>query len=302
MTTARYPLHSEVKVKLRLLAAGACRHPEALTLRGGTFRPVSFPAGFACIEHPAYGIVLFDTGYSSRFFTETARLPAALYRWITPVSYREEDSAASQLRALGIAPRDVRTVVLSHFHADHIGGMRDFPAAQYMYSEEAYRAVAGLGKLAAVRAGYLPGLLPDDLPARSKLLGSCAAVKLPDGMPFASGYDLFGDGSLIAVDIPGHAAGQIGLLLSTAEHAYFLCADAVWSSRAYREHRPPHPLAGLIMASRGQYRDSFARVCRLHRQYPDIRIVPSHCGEALDRWMEAAADGRPEAERRGRGR
>jgi len=292
MSMAAYPWQSDVKVKLRLLAAGACKHPEALTLRGGTARPAAFPAGFACIEHPEHGIVLFDTGYSSRFFAETARLPAALYRWITPVTYREEDSAAHQLRAIGIEPRDVRTIVLSHFHADHIGGARDFPAAQFVYSEEAYRAVAGLGKLASVRAGFLPGLLPDDLPDRSRLLGACAVVELPGQLPFAYGCDLFDDGSIVAVHIPGHTAGQIGLFLSTDAHAYFLCADAVWSSRAYRESRPPHPLAGLIMHSRAQYRDTFERVCRLHRQFPDIRIIPSHCGEATAVWEAEEGSGR----------
>ncbi len=273
-----------VKVKLRLLAAGACKHPEALTLRGGTFRPVPFPAGFACIEHPEQGIVLFDTGYSSRFFLETARLPAALYRWITPVAFEETDSAASRLRELGIDQADVRHIVLSHMHADHIGGARDFPQAQFYYKEVAYRSVAKLGKLASVRAGYLPGLLPDDMPERSRMLDNCKAIKLPDSVPYGSGYDVFGDGSLIAVDIPGHAAGQIGLFASTERHTYFLCADAVWFSRAYREGRPPHALAGLIMADRRQYGDTFDRLCRLHAAHPEVRIVPSHCPEALAAW------------------
>ena len=60
-------------VKLYLGAAGYCTHPEFLTLRGGSFRPVRFPAGFACILHPDHGPILLDTGYSSRFFEETAR-------------------------------------------------------------------------------------------------------------------------------------------------------------------------------------------------------------------------------------
>ena len=291
MTLSANPLQLKRNVRLRLLAAGACSHPEALTLRGGTVRPVPFPAGFACIGHPEHGVVLFDTGYSARFFAETARLPAALYRWITPVAYRDEDGAASQLRRLGIAADDVRYVVLSHFHADHIGGARDFPQARFIYREEAYRAVARLGKLASVRAGYLPGLLPDDLAARSRPLEACAAVKLPGTMPFACGYDVFGDGSIVAVDIPGHAAGQIGLFLSTGPYTYFLCADAVWSSRAYREGRPPHRLAGLIMDNREQYRDSFERIRRLHEAHPDIRIVPSHCGEALAGWADAEEGG-----------
>jgi glyoxylase-like metal-dependent hydrolase (beta-lactamase superfamily II) len=272
---------SDVPVELWLFAAGYCRHPEALTMRGGTVRPVPFPAGVALIRHPLHGYVLFDTGYSVRFFEETRRFPAALYRMITPVTFSSEDGALHQLQRLGIDAKQIGHVVLSHFHADHTAGLRDFAHARIWYKREAYAAVRNLGAFAAVKAGYLPGLLPEDFGERSLHIEETAGCGLPDDCPFSAGYDLFGDGSLIAVDVPGHAAGQIGLFLRSADGEYFLCADAVWSSRAYRERRKPHAVAGLVMADRKRYADSFERICRLHLQYPHIRIVPSHCREAL---------------------
>ena len=54
-------------VSLRLLEAGYCRVPEFLSIRGGSLRPVRFPASVAVIEHPREGVILFDTGYSPRF-------------------------------------------------------------------------------------------------------------------------------------------------------------------------------------------------------------------------------------------
>ncbi|HJP79374.1 MAG TPA: N-acyl homoserine lactonase family protein [Pseudonocardiaceae bacterium] len=36
------------------------------------------------------------------------------------------------LRALGVAPESVETVVLTHLHYDHTGGVRDFPRARYI--------------------------------------------------------------------------------------------------------------------------------------------------------------------------
>lgn len=92
---------TEIPVELSILSAGYCLHPERLTLRGGTLKPVAFPAGYALIRHPEYGPILFDTGYSARFFQETASLPASLYRKITPVVYREEESAVRRLQAGG---------------------------------------------------------------------------------------------------------------------------------------------------------------------------------------------------------
>jgi glyoxylase-like metal-dependent hydrolase (beta-lactamase superfamily II) len=276
-------VNSGIHVGLELFAAGYCRHPEFLTLAGGTIRPVSFPAGFALITHPERGYILFDTGYSARFFQETSKLPALLYRWITPVIFKEEDSALNQLKRLGIEAEEIRFIILSHFHGDHIAGLRDFPAAAILYKGEAYNAVKGLGAFAAVKAAYLPGLLPGDFAERSLLMEDAARRTLSREFPFEHGYDLFGDGSLIAVDVPGHAAGQIGLFLTTDAGPHFLCADAVWSSRAYRERRKPHAAARLIMSSPEQYEDSFQRLCSLHEQYPHIEIVPSHCAEALSR-------------------
>jgi glyoxylase-like metal-dependent hydrolase (beta-lactamase superfamily II) len=276
--------NTSVKVSLRLYAAGYCSHPEWVTIRGGSLRACRFPAGFALIEHPVRGPVLFDTGYASRFFAGTARLPMAVYRWLTPVVYREEESAANQLRRDGIEPERVRYVIVSHFHADHIGGLRDFPNARFVYMPEAYEEVRHCHGFAALRKGFVPELVPDDFGARALPMDRAHTVPFPSECPFPQGIDVFGDGSLYAADVPGHAAGQIGLFLSTERHDYFLCADTVWSSRAFRECRPPHPLAGLIMSGRHRYRESFERLHELHKRCPQLRIVPSHCREALERW------------------
>lgn len=264
-------------IKLTLLAAGYCTHPEWITLRGGSFRAVHFPAGFACIEHPQLGVILFDTGYSSRFFTATKHFPYSLYRKLTPVVYEDKQSAVHQLAALGIAANDVKHIVLSHFHADHLGGLRDFPEAKFIYLQAAYDAVKHRHGLNALRAGYLSEMLPPDFLKRSLPIDETQQILAPNDFAFSRLLDILGDGSLIALDVPGHAAGQIGLLVSTDQMSFFLCADAVWSSRAYFEQRLPHPLAGLIMSNRTQYRDSFERLCRLHTQYPQLQIVPSHC-------------------------
>ena len=45
----------------------------------------------------------------------------------------------------------------------------------------------------------------------------CAAVRLDDEWsPFTHGFDLIGDGSLIAIPLPGHTAAQMGLVVRRA--------------------------------------------------------------------------------------
>lgn len=41
-------------------------------------------------------------------------------------------AVVDSLRALGVSPQSVRTVVLTHLHYDHAGGVRDFPRAEYV--------------------------------------------------------------------------------------------------------------------------------------------------------------------------
>jgi glyoxylase-like metal-dependent hydrolase (beta-lactamase superfamily II) len=100
--------------------------------------------------------------------------------------------------------------------------------------------------------------------------------------PFEAGVDLFEDGSLVAVPLPGHAPGQMGLFVQTCEHGpVFLIADACWQSKAYRDLCWPHRLANLIMADPLAYRESLQKVHLWHKNNPGRPVIPSHCTEAL---------------------
>lgn len=217
-------------VKLYLGAAGYCTHPEFLTLRGKL--PAGSFSGRLRLYSPSR--TWPDTtghGVQFTFFEETARLPNALYRHITPVVFREEDSAVHFLKQIGLVPSDIRYVILSHFHGDHIAGAKDFPEAQFIYLPRAYEAVCSLGSIAAVKAGFLAGLLPDDFIQRSLPVNDPAkrwadmsettGKETPSGFPWEEVYDLFGDGSLLGVEVSGHAEGMMGLLLRTEQHDYF---------------------------------------------------------------------------------
>ncbi len=269
------------RVDLELLSAGRCYHPEAVAVAGGPWCPACFPGGFALIRHPQHGAILFDTGYAPRFAAATASWPERLYALATPVEVGAGESAVEQLVARGIAARDVGLVIVSHLHADHIAGLRDFPAARIACMRAAVAPLAGLGRFGAVRRGILPRLLPDDWRARLALLDERPARDLPGALTaLGRGLDVLGDGSLLAVPLPGHAAGHTGLLLRDGTgRLRLLVADACWRRRSYREDRPPHLVAGLITHDRAAYRQTLGRLHAVHRATPDIALVPSHCLE-----------------------
>ena len=73
-------------ISYELFADGHCKQLEAFALRGGRGKMITFPSTMALLRHPQDGAILFDTGYAERFFSATASLPYAIYRWITPVT------------------------------------------------------------------------------------------------------------------------------------------------------------------------------------------------------------------------
>lgn len=242
---------------------------------GGRLRRVRVPALFGLIEHPAEGVVLFDVGYHTRFQEATRRLPFRLYRLMTPLDMTASENPDVQLRGRGIDPEDVRWVIVSHFDPDHIGGLRDFPAARVVCAREAWEAVRGRRGLSALKVRLLPELLPADLESRLHLVDRLEAPAIG---PFAASHDLFGDGTVGLVALPGHAPGQLGAYVAADDgQRYLLAADGCWSRADLpREGGLVHP---HLAADRGAQRACY-RTLREAAAEPGVVVVPSHCAEA----------------------
>ncbi|HEX8512879.1 MAG TPA: MBL fold metallo-hydrolase [Allosphingosinicella sp.] len=263
---------------LRIVTTGSCRHPEIATIRGGSWRPATFPALVALIVHPTEGPILFDTGYDPAFLDSTRRFPERLYRWLTPPEI--SSPVADRLAAEGLDSSDVRHIVLSHFHGDHCSGLSRFPNATVHCSKAGLRSVWGRGRVRALIAGTPRGLLPQDLPGRCAFFEDKPAIALcKDLLPFESGADVLGDGSLLAVPLPGHCAGHWGVVLSEPRGLHFLVADSAWSSRAIRENRPAPTFTATFLGNPAAGRETLSRLHALRARNPDIVLTPSHCAE-----------------------
>lgn len=275
------------RVRLTILRAGWCQHLECMADRGGRLAPVRFPALCGLIEHPDHGWVLYDTGYAEHFFHATRALPERLYRHAVPVQLPAAQQLGAQLHALGIGPADIRYVIISHFHADHVAGLRDFTHARFIALQADCRHIESLRgqRWRATLGGHLPGLLPDDFTARLRLADTSPRCTLPGWMaPFEQGLDLFGDASLIGVPLPGHSAGQLGLFIADAQgRPAFLVADACWSVPACRAERlPAAPALWFANAERKQYQNTYSGLGQLIRREPAVAVLPSHCSQAWE--------------------
>ena len=70
---------------------------------------------------------------------------------------------AVELRKNNIDCNDINHIIISHFHADHVGGLKDFQNAQLHVSQVALDHVNNISKSLAFSKGVLTDLIPSDL-------------------------------------------------------------------------------------------------------------------------------------------
>ncbi len=275
-------------VRCHILDTGYCTARESHVIQGGARRRIALHSIVAVIEHPTHGWLLWDTGYAPRMLDATAHWPYSLYRLATPLYTRPDLAVVNQLARLHLAPSDIKYVLLSHFHADHLAGLRDFPTAEVIAVRAAFEDVAARRGLSALRRAFLPVLLPDDFASRATLLTEFTGPTISSLGPT---HDVFGDGSLLLVQLPGHACGQQGLRANTDHGRVLFAADSCWLSRSVRECRPPSRLTNVIVDNPRALHDTISRLHAFAAEHPDVRIVPSHCPEAFAREVEHTPEG-----------
>ncbi len=266
---------SPTKVDVRLFTTGYTTQSHRVVESGAEPKKVRIHAMFALIAHPVHGITLFDTGYSPRFYDATKRWPYRAYAKLTPVETSAESTCLNVLKAAGVEPQEVKRIVLSHLHADHVCGLRDFPDADIIATAAAWNSVSGTTGITALRHGFLPDLFPENIADRLHLLPSFVD---PGIGPFDHCHDLFSDGSIRLVDLPGHANGQMGALLQTeVDKKTFLVADATWTQKTITENLPPTLAFRTFADSSRDVKATLKKLHEFHNHYPDVQLIPTHC-------------------------
>ena len=267
-------------VELTLLEAGYTTHSAGVARRGAGRAPVRFPALVGVVRH-AGGVVLVDTGYAPRVVDALSHGIDRVYGGLLPVHVRPDESAVAQLAARGIDAAEVTHVVVTHLHADHVGGLRDFPSARVVVARRAVDEIARVRGVGRLRRGLAPVLLPDDLAER--LLDPMTLPRADDAdlEPLGGARDLLGDGTVVVVPLPGHATGHLGVLVRTATRDVLLIGDAAWDRRAVTHRELPAPVVRLLSADWPRYTRTIDALHRLAERRPDLIVLPAHDEAAI---------------------
>ena len=258
------------------LGIGAMRPYGGALFDGRT--PGLGPADLVChclLLETSVGLVLVDTGLVAQDAQRSAERISPFFRVADRVRLRPEESAVSQIRALGRDPGEVRHVIMTHLDFDHVGGLPDFAhAAIHLSAAEAQAARRPTTPKERARYRTVNEMdqanwtLYDPFPA--EFFGLPATYL--EGIP-----------GLMLVALPGHTKGHCGVAIDLGRGEWlFHAGDALLNGHELDPERPKTPTAARLYqwfmeSSQRQRRASLAALRRIRRDYGDhVTIVCTH--------------------------
>lgn len=227
--------------------------PEWAILRKGRIRRRQLQVRYGLFVHPVAGPVLIDTGYTDHSLRAAGRSTALrVYARVLAPKLITEEQARPFLAHFGMTPSDIMRVIVTHFHGDHVSGLTAFPNARFIASGSAWARVQSNSDIRNLQHGVFRELLPADFGSR---LDAIEDAPLRQTAHLPGGHDIFGDGSALAIPLPGHADGHVGVLFDQLETPLLYATDTQWISEALAPSRRPRILPRLIS-------DRFADVAR----------------------------------------
>lgn len=263
-------------IEVSFLRCGSVTIPTFIAARG------AFSAASCTISHSAILIrhpkatFLYDTGLSGDIYLYL-RDQSLFFRKVL-AKFNFEQSLGSHLQHLKMRPRDLDFAVISHLHWDHVSGLPDIHGVPLHINRVEYES-AKLGMLDA-NHGIVRSLLGDS-PIE---LFDCNG---PAYEGFHSSFDLFGDGSIVLVPLPGHTPGNTGMFINRSNGSrVLLLGDAVWVAENFQRPTTMHPFIWSPVTS------DDATACQtlidLHHfshRHPEIAMIAMHDAAAQDAFM-----------------
>lgn len=195
-------------MKMHILSGGRLKMRKSVYVPEADRQEIfEVPVSCYLLKHPQ-GNVLFDTGcHPSTAINAEARW-GGMAKFMTPIS-GSQDNVIDELKKLSMGPDDIDVVVNSHLHSDHCGCNEFFKKASFICHA---KELVAAQQQDADKMGFLE-----------------VDWKQPNAPEAINGQkDLFNDGRIVLVPVPGHTPGMTGALVSLDKSgSFFLASDSV---------------------------------------------------------------------------
>lgn len=292
-----YLLHlGDTRVPFGQFYGGGASARDVIAVLRDRTHPLLVPVHAFLIDHPRHGPIMIDTGlnwqqaHAHREYYAGPLLRASFEEG--EYLLRPEQRLEAQLARCGLTPGDIGTVILTHLHEDHLGGVRDLLGARFVVSRADWTS-RNLGLFPFRRTPSLKGVLTDP-----------EVIDFDSGPfhSFAASRDVFGDGSVVLLPTPGHSAGHTSVFVDGGDWQLLCAGDTLYTLR----HLASDQLRPIMLGRRGRDRqlDAIARIRALRRELPELIIAPGHdhteYGSALQDLLTGTVDPAAAAEVRRR--
>ena len=253
-------------VSFAVIRGADMQSQEGFSVRGGSLMK-SFINGVVAfvVEHPR-GRLLIDAGVA-RDVQEHLKTTPFLMR--TLASFSLKQPTIDVLTSRGLGPSDIRGIVLTHSHWDHVSGLADLREVPVWITAE---------ELAHARSDDDGGKLYRLLEAQGPL--QLHELAFDDGAygPFTASHDFFGDGSVVLVPTPGHTPGSVAAFVTSSEGERFLIiGDTSWTKEGVDwPAEKPWLARRMVDFDAAGVREQLVLLHQLQRANPDLVIVPAH--------------------------
>ena len=225
------------------------------------------PAPAFLIRHPSAGPVMVDTGLHPSITSDPKENFGALAARFADPKLNAGEDVPAQLRARGLSPSDVRTLVMTHLHSDHASAISEFEQSTVIVTETEW--IAATTEKRPILRGYRPEHYDYAFDYRTL---DYDRGGIESYATFGRTFDLFGDGSIRLAYSPGHSAGHQCVIARLRDRDFVIGGDAVYLLGQLDGSLPPPPQP--VDAHR--WRRSVQELSLFRREFPDAIITPGH--------------------------
>jgi len=253
-------------VSFSVIRGAEMKSQEGFSVRGGSLtKPLTTGLVAFMVEHPR-GRLLIDAGVG-RGVVEHLKTTPLLLRTLASLTVKAPTLDALSSRGLG--PQDLRGIILTHSHWDHVSGLEDLREVPVWITPQ---------ELAHARSDDEGGKLYRQLEADGQF--QLQELRFADDSyaSFPASRDFFGDGSVVLVPMPGHTPGSIGVFVSLPDGKRFLViGDTAWTREGVDwPAEKPWLARRMVDFDAAGVREQLVLLHQLQRANPELVIVPAH--------------------------